>query len=405
MKVPAETVALIVLVLVGAAGGVLIAVRAVEAAPPDFTIPTTDNQTFTLREHRGEIVVLDLFATWCAPCRIVEGNLKQVQPEWNATGVRIVSIGVEPTETLEDLRRYQAEHNISWTVARDTDGVTQKYNSFEVPRVIILDREGQAVFSRSGVVSADELRRAVAETAAGSRGSIGIVQYGLLGLAMVAGAAAFFAPCAVGMLPSYVAYAVQSSAAGGRATRTLTLGATAALGVLLVFFGVGGLALLAGPAVTRYVPFLQPLVGFLLVAFGILLLARPYSQALQRWTLPIQGWASDIQAQGARPRAFFAYGIAYGAASAGCTTPVLLSVMVTAAAYGSLIGSGIVAAYALTGAFFMVVVTLAAATFRQSLGPFLGRASRWVEAASALVFIGGGLFLILYAARAGTFAA
>lgn len=405
MRVPANAVALIILVLVGAAGGLFIAVRAVEAAPPDFTVPTTDNETFTLSDHRGEIIVLDLFATWCAPCRIVEANLKQVQPEWNGTGVRIVSIGVEKTETMEDLRRYKLERDISWTIGQDTDRVTEKYSTFEIPRVIVLDRNGQLVFSQAGVVGADELRRTVAETQAGTRGPVGLVQYGLLGLAMVAGAAAFFAPCAVGMLPSYVAYAIQSGESSGRTRRTLTLGATAALGVLLVFFGVGGLALLAGPAVTRYVPFLQPLVGFLLIAFGVLLLARPYSEALQRWTLPIRTWAQDIQAQGARPRAFFAYGIAYGAASAGCTTPVLLSVMVIAAAYGSLVGTGIVVAYALTGAFFMVVVTLAASTFRQSLGPLLGRASRWVEAASALIFIGGGLFLILYAARAGTFAA
>lgn len=403
MNVKPQAVALLILIGIGALAGVYIAVGAFRAGPQDFTVPTTDGRNFTLSEQRGNVVVLDLFATWCASCGIVENELKKLQPEWNGTPVRIVSVGIDQTETMDDLRAYKERHNLTWTVARDTDHVAEKYNTYEIARVVVFDANGEVVFERSGVTFADEFRKVVAGALAGTRLPLTTVQLSLVGFAMVAGGAAFFSPCAVGLLPAYVVRTVH--AGPRRLGRTLTVGGLAALGVLLIFFGVGGLALLAGPALTRFVPFLQPLIGFLLIAFGVLLLARPFSTTLQRIAAPLQSWAYDVQAEhGDKPQAFFAYGIAYGAAAAGCTAPVLLSVLVTAAAYGPLLGSAIVAAYALTGAFLMVVVTLAAATAHGSLAPRLVKYARPIETLSALVLIGGGLFLIWYASRAGTFA-
>lgn len=406
MKVGPEVVTLLILVGVGLLGGGYVAFESVTTPqrPPDFTVPTTDNETFTLTNHTGEVVILDLFATWCASCQIVEANLKENMPAWEGQPITVLSLGIDPTETMDDLRAYKEAHNLTWTVALDTDGVRQKYNTYEIARVVVFDVDGNVIFERSGVTSAAEFRDVVDDALAGRRPPLGVVQYSILGLAMVAGAAAFFSPCAVGMLPAYVMRTVHSGS--GSALRSLKVGSIAALGVLLIFFGVGGLALLIGPALTKNVPYLQPLVGFLLVAFGVLLLTRPFSTTLQRITSPLQRWAHDVQTErGDHGAAFFAYGIGYGAAAAGCTAPVLLSVLVTAAAYGPFLGTLIVSAYAFTGAFFMVTVTVAASAARGHLSSFLGRYSRSIEILSALLLVAGGLFLIWYAARAGTFAA
>jgi cytochrome c-type biogenesis protein len=406
LRVAPEVITLLILLGVGLLGGGYVAVNAISTppTPPDFTVATTDNETFTLTNQTGRVVIVDLFATWCASCQIVEGNLKENVPAWDGLPVTILSLGIDPTDSMEDLRAYKTAHNITWTVAQDTDGVRQKYNTYEIARVVVFDVDGNLVFERSGITSADEFRSVVDDALAGRRAPLGVVQYSVLGLAVVAGAAAFFSPCAVGMLPAYVLRAVHTGP--GSAPRALKVGSLAALGVLVMFFGIGGLALIIGPPLTKNVPYLQPLVGFLLVAFGILLLTRPFSTTLQRLTSPLQLWAHDVQSeQGDRSGAFFAYGIGYGAAAAGCTAPVLLSILVTAAAFGPFVGTLIVFAYALTGAFFMVTVTVAASATRGHLSGFLRRYARPIEILSALVLVGGGLFLIWYAARAGTFAA
>jgi cytochrome c-type biogenesis protein len=406
LRIGPQAVTLLILLGVGLLGGGYVAVQAIHTppSPPDFTVPTTDNSTFTLSNARGQVVVLDLFATWCASCKIVEANLQEVQPEWDGLPVTIVSLGIDPTDSMDDLRTYQALHNITWIVARDEDRVAQKYNTYEIARVVVFDVDGNLVFEQGGVTTANEFRRVVDDALRGRSPPLGVVQYSVLGLAMVAGGAAFFSPCAVGMLPAYVLRAVHSGP--GSARRALKVGGLAALGVLLIFFGVGGLALLIGPPLTRTIPYLQPLVGFLLVVFGVLLLSRPFSTTLQRITSPLQRWAHEVQEErGDHAAAFFTYGIGYGAAAAGCTAPVLLSVLVTAAAYGAFVGSLIVLLYAFTGAFLMVTVTVAASAARGHLVPFLRRFGRPIETASALLFVAGGLFLIWYAARAGTFAA
>ncbi|MBI2076759.1 MAG: redoxin domain-containing protein [Euryarchaeota archaeon] len=404
MKITAQAAALLVFLFVGALGGLYVAVGSVEAAPPDFRVPTTKNETFTLSEHRGEIVVIEFFGTTCAPCRIIEADLKRVVPTWNESQVEVVSIAVWE-EGVDELQRYQAEHEIPWTVAQNADRANVKYNVYDIPHVVVLDRAGQLVFQEKGLgITGDGIAAKVQAALANELSGESLVQYGLFGLAAVAGAAAFFSPCAVGMLPAYIAHAVRTPAQGARAPSGLGVGSWAALGVLLVFFGVGGLALIAGPWVTRFVPFLQPLVGFLLILFGVLLLVRPYSFVLQRLTAPLSQWAAGQQESSRTPGSYFAYGIGYGAAAAGCTTPVLLSVLVTAAAYGPFVGTGMVVIYAVTGAFFMVLVTLAAATFREKLGQRLVRYARPIEAVSAFVFVAAGLFLIWYAMRADTFA-
>jgi cytochrome c-type biogenesis protein len=400
-----EAITLLILIGVGVLAGGAVAVNAVEGEPVDFEVPTTDNETFRLGDHRGKVVVLDFMATTCAPCRIVEDSLNEANAGWNESEVVVLSLA-QWGESVDELAAYQRKENISWELAPDVDQVSLKFNTFEIPHLIVLDQGGRVVYeSQLDLPSADELRSTVAAAQRNELKPFGIVHYGLLGLAIVAGAAAFFSPCAIGMLPSYVAHAVRGEHVQGRAPRSLSLGLMAALGVLLVFFSFGGLALVVGPTLARTVPFLQPLVGFLLVVLGIMLLVRPYSLWLQRATAPLSRWAGDVQSQGPTPASFLAYGIAYGAAAAGCTLPVLLTILITAAAYGPIIGTGIVLTYALTGAFFMVLLTAIAATFREGLGARLARFSRVIEAVAALLFVLGGLYLLWIADKAGTFAA
>lgn len=404
MRPSPHVVTLLILLLIGVIGGAVIAFKSVRGDPADFSVATTDNETFVLSAHRGEVVVVEFFATSCAPCRLVERDLKAATNAWNGSQVTVISIAIWG-EGIDELRRYKQEHNLTWHIAPDSDQLTAKYGVYAIPHMVILDQGGQVVYEERGYgITQEKIEAKVAAALRGDLQPFGLLQYGLIGLASVAGAAAFFSPCAIGMLPAYVAHTVRSRAHAEGAS-SLKVGLVAALGVLLVFFGVGGLALLAGPSLVRYVPFLQPLIGFLLLVFGVLLLARPYSVAVMRLTAPITKWAMDVDEGHRGSRSFFAYGIAYGAAAAGCTIPVLLSVFVTAAASGPLVGSGIVLVYAFTGAFFMVLLTVLSGAFGGALGPRLARSSRIIEAVAACLFILGGAFLIWFSLRAGTFQA
>lgn len=405
MKIHPAAWSLFLLLATGiVAAGFYAAQPRAETTPP-LTVPTTGNETFTLAAEHGRVVVLDFFQIWCESCLIVERDLQELAAEWNASEVRIVSVGVEPANGLDELRTYQSEHNLTWTVASDTDGAVEKFGVFALPTLVIVDPDGAIVYHKAGIAGADEIRTTVANAIAREEARVEYVQYSLGALAVTAGVASFFSPCAVGLMPGYVGHAVRSLGPA-RYGRALALGGMAALGLLLVFLGIGGLAVVFGQALTPYITWLAPLMGFVFILAGLLLLVRPYSLGLQRVFRPLTDMpaADDAEGRATRPLGFFLYGVGYGAGAAGCTAPILLNLVALGAVAGPATGVKLLALYAGTAALLMAVLTLVIAGGRESVGNLIRKHAHKVEVASALLFVGAGVFLLWFAERAGTLA-
>lgn len=131
------------------------------APAPDFTVTTLENETFRLADHRGEVVVLQFFATWCVTCESTAKALHEVRPEWNGTGVRVLTIATDPSVPPEDVRRWRDERGYQWPFALDTDQVAVKYGVYALGRVVIVDAQGMIAYSKEGTVSSEEFRTAV----------------------------------------------------------------------------------------------------------------------------------------------------------------------------------------------------------------------------------------------------
>lgn len=374
---------------------------------PDLVVPTLANETFQLSAEQGQrVVVLDFFQIWCEGCKIVEAAIQENLPRWNSSDVRVVSIGVAPANTHDDLSSYAAEHNVTWTVARDTDGAVEKYSIVVLPTVAVVDMDGNVVFHRSGIVQARELNDVVATALAGERAPVQYARLSLWGLAIVAGVASFFSPCAIGLLPAYVGHTVRSPVRGSQ--RAAVMGLVSAAGVLLVFLAVGALAYAAARfldsarALDPVVRWLGPFVGAAFILVGLVLLVRPYSTRMQRIFSPLTQLGNHAYEAGSRPGGYFLYGLGYGAGAAGCTAPVLLNLVALAALVDARTGALLVVTYAASAAILMVVLTLVVANGRQAAARWIQAKSHAIEVASALLFIGGGAYLIWFAWRAGS---
>lgn len=403
MKVHPAVWSLFLLLAVGIVGGAFYAFRPTTSTTPSYAVPTTDGGRFDLATERGHVVVLDFFNIYCESCAIVEKDLEALRPSWNASEVRVVSVGVAPANSLEELRAYARQHNLTWTVAQDTDSGVEKFGVVGLPTLAVIDPSGAIVFHQGGLPGREKIADVVASAAASRAAPTAFAQYPLALLAVVAAVASFFSPCAIGLLPGYVAHTVRF-APGGNArpmARAASLGGLAALGLLLVFLGVGGLAYAFGQAVGPYVKWLAPFMGGVFVLVGGLLLLRPYSLFLQRMFAPLTQMSGDAQGE-SRALSYFLYGLGYGAGAAGCTAPVLLSIAALAASAGPLVGAGLVLLYGLTAALLMAVLTVVVAGGRTSVATWIRRHAHKVEVASSLFFVAAGVFLLWYAWRAGT---
>lgn len=111
-------------------------------AAPDFELEMLTGGKFKLSDCKGQIVVLDFWATWCGPCMQTMPLVEKAIEEFDPKQVRLVAVNLE--EPAKNVQSVLARHNLHVPVALDEDGVAaRKYEANAIPQTVIVDREGK----------------------------------------------------------------------------------------------------------------------------------------------------------------------------------------------------------------------------------------------------------------------
>jgi cytochrome c biogenesis protein CcdA len=215
-------------------------------------------------------------------------------------------------------------------------------------------------------------------------------------LALVAGALAALNPCGFPLLPAFLSFYVGAREerlppASSRVLQGLVTGLVVTAGFLGVFVAVGLPVAYGAGRVSDALPWVGILLGALLVALGLLTLAGRVPRLPIRWAVRTRG------ARGTWPMLLF--GIGYGVASLGCTLPVFLAVVGSAAG-----GASTALVFAVYGAGMAVVITalaLAAALLREGLARSLKRVLPYMGRLAGLLLVAAGGYLAYYWYRIG----
>jgi cytochrome c biogenesis protein CcmG, thiol:disulfide interchange protein DsbE len=109
-------------------------------AAPDFTVKDADRQV-TLSQLRGQVVVLNFWATWCPPCVEETPSLLQMQQKLKDKGVVVLAVSVDADEGA--YRRFLKDHNVNLLTVRDVDQKSNNlYGTIRFPETYIIDRKG-----------------------------------------------------------------------------------------------------------------------------------------------------------------------------------------------------------------------------------------------------------------------
>ncbi|HVP57984.1 MAG TPA: TlpA disulfide reductase family protein [bacterium] len=125
---------------------------------PDFALSNIDGKVIKLAEllKRGPVVV-DFWATWCKPCIKGFPALQQTYDKYKAQGLTVVAIAVDSPKSQSRVAPFIKSQKFTFEVVLDTDGaVARKYNVVPIPRTLVLDREGQIVYSSIGYSPTNE---------------------------------------------------------------------------------------------------------------------------------------------------------------------------------------------------------------------------------------------------------
>ncbi len=109
-------------------------------AAPGFTVQDSD-RSVTLSQLKGQVVVLNFWATWCPPCVEELPSLVQMQQRMKARGVTVLAVSVDADENA--YRRFLKDHNVNLLSVRDPDQKSAGlYGTFKFPETYIVDRNG-----------------------------------------------------------------------------------------------------------------------------------------------------------------------------------------------------------------------------------------------------------------------
>jgi peroxiredoxin len=135
---------------------------------PDFSLEIfhgSDSGTrIKLSALRGNVVVLDFWASWCRPCAVQAGILRDLVPRHPDD---VVFVGVNTSDNPERAREFAERSQLPYIAVFDSgEGeVANAYGASSLPTLVIIDADGRVVSAASGVMSASELEAAISDAA------------------------------------------------------------------------------------------------------------------------------------------------------------------------------------------------------------------------------------------------
>ncbi len=119
------------------------------SAAPDFTLPSSSGSNLRLREQRGQVVMLNFWATWCGPCRREMPQLNRIYGKYKPAGFLLLGVNVD--EDSANARGLATKLGVQFPVLFDTkQSVSRLYDLSTMPSTVIIDRDGRVRYVHLG---------------------------------------------------------------------------------------------------------------------------------------------------------------------------------------------------------------------------------------------------------------
>lgn len=125
---------------------------------PDFTLTNMEGEAFSISDHKGKVIVLNIWATWCPPCREEIPDFIEMQNEMKDDGVLFVGVSVDETG-WDVVRPFAEEFQINYPLVVDDGTVYAKYGPLSgLPTSFIINKQGQVEHVAPGMITKAQLQ-------------------------------------------------------------------------------------------------------------------------------------------------------------------------------------------------------------------------------------------------------
>ncbi len=118
-----------------------------------YSAATLAGDTISLASFPGQVVLLNLWATWCAPCRSETPYLQSLSEEYGPQGFEIVGISMDTGDAADQVAMFVEEYGVTYTILHDPKMLGMEiYQVLGLPATFLIDREGVLRWMRYGPI-------------------------------------------------------------------------------------------------------------------------------------------------------------------------------------------------------------------------------------------------------------
>ena len=116
---------------------------------PDFTLHSVAGANLRLQEQRGQVVMLNFWASWCGPCRQEMPQLDRLYEKYHAAGFQLLGVNVD--ENVRNATGVSSKLGLHFPVLLDTEKkVSRLYDLSTMPSTVLIDRDGRVRYIHRG---------------------------------------------------------------------------------------------------------------------------------------------------------------------------------------------------------------------------------------------------------------
>ena len=124
---------------------------------PDFTLKSLEGSNLRLEEYRGQVVLINFWASWCGPCRQEMPVLDRLHHRYEDTGFAVLGVNVEGDS--DSAREIVDKTNVTFPILLDAgQKVSELYSLEAMPSIVVVDRDGVVRYIHRGYKPGDEAK-------------------------------------------------------------------------------------------------------------------------------------------------------------------------------------------------------------------------------------------------------
>lgn len=129
----------------------------------DFTMPTIDGKQLTLSDHKGKLILLNFWASWCPPCRFEIPDFIKLQNKYKDKDFTFIGIAME---NLDDAKKYSEDVGINYPIVYENGtgrALSSAYGNSAgaLPYSILIDRDQKIIATYPGLLTPTRLSKAI----------------------------------------------------------------------------------------------------------------------------------------------------------------------------------------------------------------------------------------------------